>query len=334
MKPSRILISRTDSIGDVILTLPLCGVLKAHFPECKIYFIGRSYTASIIERCIHVDQYINWDEMREKSPAAQIELLRNTGADSIIHVFPRKEILWLAKRAAIPVRIATGRRLQTLTKCNHLVFFTRKGSPLHESQLNLKLLKPLGIDAAYTTEELVAYYGFTRINNTAKQKVTTYLQSINSTKKKIILHPLSKGSAAEWGLEKYHQLVSLLPADQFELFITGTREEGEKIRSFGSFTHPHVHDVTGQFSLAELIEFIQACDALVAASTGPLHIAAATGITAIGLYSPKRPMHPGRWAPIGEKTHIVVAPHHPIKGQYLDIAAEEVAKLLNPSTHN
>jgi ADP-heptose:LPS heptosyltransferase len=38
---------------------------------------------------------------------------------------------------------------------------------------------------------------------------------------------------------------------------------------------------------------------LVAASTGPLHIASAVGIHAIGLYPSKRPMHPGRWMPLG-----------------------------------
>jgi len=44
----------------------------------------------------------------------------------------------------------------------------------------------------------------------------------------------------------------------------------------------------------------------VAASTGPLHLAAALGIKAIGIYPPIRPMHPERWAPIGEKATFLV----------------------------
>jgi ADP-heptose:LPS heptosyltransferase len=39
---------------------------------------------------------------------------------------------------------------------------------------------------------------------------------------------------------------------------------------------------------------------MVAASTGPLHIAAALNKYAIGLFVPLRPMHPGRWEPIGD----------------------------------
>ncbi|MBL0315693.1 MAG: hypothetical protein IPP69_07900 [Flavobacteriales bacterium] len=53
-------------------------------------------------------------------------------------------------------------------------------------------------------------------------------------------------------------------------------------------------------NLAELIAFINQYDGLVAANTGPLHIASACGIHAFGLYSLKRPIHPGRWSPVGK----------------------------------
>jgi len=59
----KIIISRTDSIGDVILTLPVAGVLKKHFPDSLIYFIGRQYTRPVIEACEHVDEFIDGDEI-------------------------------------------------------------------------------------------------------------------------------------------------------------------------------------------------------------------------------------------------------------------------------
>jgi ADP-heptose:LPS heptosyltransferase len=51
---------------------------------------------------------------------------------------------------------------------------------------------------------------------------------------------------------------------------------------------------------------IGAADALVAASTGPLHIAAASGIRTVGLFSMRRPVFPARWAPIGRDVHVLV----------------------------
>ena len=54
----------------------------------------------------------------------------------------------------------------------------------------------------------------------------------------------------------------------------------------------------------ELIDFIALSDGIVSASTGPLHIAAALGKYALGLYSPMRPIHSGRWAPLGKNAQV------------------------------
>jgi ADP-heptose:LPS heptosyltransferase len=67
----------------------------------------------------------------------------------------------------------------------------------------------------------------------------------------------------------------------------------------------HVHDITGKLSLHELIAFISSCQLIVAASTGPLHIAAGTGVHAVGLYPCEKPMHAGRWAPLGKNVHTI-----------------------------
>ena len=72
---------------------------------------------------------------------------------------------------------------------------------------------------------------------------------------------------------------------------------------------PQVTDTCGRFTLEEFISFINATDGIVAMSTGPLHIAAALGKAAIGIFPPIRPMHPGRWAPVGKKAFALVADH-------------------------
>lgn len=328
MNPKNIIISRTDSIGDVVLTLPMCGILKQRFPGIRIYFLGRGYTQAIIESCIHVDEYMNWDKLKEQSPGAQIEAIRKTNSEVIIHVFPRKEVLWLAKRAQIPMRIATGRRLQTISKCNKLVFFSRKGSDLHEAQLNLKLLKPLGIESDFTLSELVNFYGFEKKDPTTEKNIALFLEAFSKEKQRIIFHPLSKGSAAEWSLQNFKELATLLKPEEYDVFITGTKEEGEKIKTTCAFDGQNVHDVTGKFTLQELIAFIRSCDALIAASTGPAHLAAASGIVSISLFTPKRPMHAGRWAPLGKNARVIIAEKHPQKGTGLSISPDAVLQDL------
>jgi heptosyltransferase III len=74
MTPSSIIISRTDSIGDVVLTLPMCGILKEKFPSAKIIFLGKGYTEAIVNACQFVDEFMNWDLIDAKSPASQIAI--------------------------------------------------------------------------------------------------------------------------------------------------------------------------------------------------------------------------------------------------------------------
>lgn len=322
-----IIISRTDSIGDVILTLPMCGRIKSIWPNCRITFLGRGYTEAVIRACMHVDDYINWDEIKTHAPAEQMDRLAQCEADAIIHVYPRKEILWIAKKAGIPLRISTGHRLHALTKCNKLVFFSRSKSELHEAQLNFKLLLPLGISDQLTMTELPLLYGF-KPSITPLPKLALEALDEVGTKRKIILHPLSKGSAPEWSMENYTELINRLPDNEYHFFLTGTAEEGERIRAAVDVSRVNVTDMTGRLSLGELIAFIGRCDMLIAASTGPLHIAAAAGIRAIGLFSPKRPMHPGRWAPVGARANVICADAHPKKNAFLPISSEQVLKAI------
>ena len=146
------------------------------------------------------------------------------------------------------------------------------------------------------------YYGFTRT-----EKIPVWLSSqISKSRVNVILHPKSKGSALEWGLKNFHQLINQLPEEKFKIFITGTKEEGKLIEGRLPFDKMNVMSLIGKLSLGELIAFIQACDCLVASSTGPLHIAAALGKRAVGLFSSRKPIDPGRWSPIGNKSESLV----------------------------
>ncbi len=297
----RIILSRTDSIGDVVLTLPMAGVLKQYFPDCTIIFLGKTYTRPIIEACKFVDDFLDWNEIScIPNPASAISYLQSLKADSIIHVFPVPAICKLSRHAGIPQRIATASRFYTWFNCNRLLRIPRKNSKLHEAQLNLKLLKPLGITREFSSSEIPEFYGLT--SSPAHQ-----LTSLpTSYKFNLILHPKSKGSAREWGLDNFSKLISLLPEDKFNIYISGTKEEGSMMQDFLAAHRSRVTDLTGKLSLSEFIDFIRSCDGLVAASTGPLHLAAALGKHAIGLYAPMRPIFPQRWAPLGKNARYLV----------------------------
>ena len=72
---SHFVISRTDSLGDVILTLPMTYLLKSNFPGSTVSFLGRSYTRDIIECCEYVDCFLDWDEIKKKGVGDTLKTL-------------------------------------------------------------------------------------------------------------------------------------------------------------------------------------------------------------------------------------------------------------------
>jgi heptosyltransferase III len=298
----RIIISRTDNIGDVVLALPMASAIKKAIPAAYILFLGKPYTKDIIKMSPSVDEFVDWEKIKNLSAAEQINTFKKLHADYIIHAFPVKQIARLSKKAGIPNRVgATGRTYQWYN-CNKLVLLSRKRSNLHEAQLNLKLLKPLHIQCDYTIDEVIAKFDL----SPPVMPDDKWVALIDKDKFNLILHPKSKGSAREWPMGHYSQLISLLPADKFKIFITGTAADSEAIQKFIISKHTSVTDLSGKLSLSEFICFISKAGGMLACSTGPLHIAAALGKVAVGIYPPIKPMHSGRWSPLGKNASYLV----------------------------
>jgi ADP-heptose:LPS heptosyltransferase len=295
-----IVISRTDAIGDVILTLPMAKILKDLYPQAHISFIGKGYTMPVLKCCTFIDEVVLDTDFI--SGAWQ----PNVAPDVIIFVKPEKLIAKAAKARGIKLRIGTSHRLFHLIYANKLLRFTRKRSDLHEMELNLKLLSPF-TNQILKKEALVNSYGLT--SPPVSENVKGVLRKTEH-KTAIILHPKSRGSAREWPLESYIELTKHFANTHPEVLflITGTEAEGALIRSENRalLFQPNTIDLTGQLTLKEFISLIGAVDGLVACSTGPLHIASALGKNALGLYPPTKPMHPGRWAPVGPKASFLV----------------------------
>lgn len=316
MQPRHFIISRTDSIGDVVLTLPLAGILKAKFPQAKITFLGQNYTRAVIEACPYVDAFM-------AAPAFLKSGKKDWEKETIIlHVFPKKEIAFHAKRLGIAIRIGTKSRWHHWLSCNKLVWLKRKKSDLHEAQLNARLLAPLSVRQSFSLAELS---GLLSLQKTLPLP-GKFSALLEPGKRHIILHPKSKGSALEWGLERFAALANELDPNLYQIFISGTQAEKEALGPFFSALQRPVTDITGQMTLSEFMAFINACDALVANSTGPLHIAAALGKKAIGLYPGIRPMHAGRWAPLGKQAVAISAKEG--DADMSSISVEEVAGRL------
>ncbi|OGT41108.1 MAG: hypothetical protein A3F13_02960 [Gammaproteobacteria bacterium RIFCSPHIGHO2_12_FULL_40_19] len=298
-----LLISRTDNIGDVILTLPLVGILKQQFPEMKISFLGREYVRAIIEHCADIDSFFSYDALTHLSKEDAIAQIKAHAFDAVIHAFPNKPIALLMKQAGVHNRIGTSHRLYHWWTCNARVNFSRAKSDEHEAQLNLKLLKPFHIETTDNLERLGEYLGLQ-----CKDQLPPHLKSLLKTDRfNLIVHPFTNGHAREWPVSHFNALIRQLPKERVHVIVTGSQKESVVIQDRMLSQCPDITNVAGQCSLRELVQLIANSDGLVANSTGPLHIAAALGIHALGLFPITKGMDPKRWGPIGKKAEVLTA---------------------------
>lgn len=304
--PSSIIISRTDNIGDVILTLPLVHSLKQSYPNKKLILLARNYVKPIVSATTDIDSFLDWDNLKQLPEEKIVSTIQNIHADTIIHAFPEPTITRLTKKAKIPTRISYfNKRLKYILRdCNKWVHFsTKRRSRYHESIRTLLLLKKLRIKPKLNVSELTPYVAL----NPASPLSEKTKQFLSPNRFNLIFHPGSNGHAQEWPVEHFIELYHLLPKDKFNIILTGTASEKEKFHDSLITKCPDAIDTMGKMSLDELISFIGHCDGLIAASTGPLHIAASVGIHCLGIFSPRRQINPRCWEPIGIKAEYLVS---------------------------
>lgn len=297
-----VLICRTDNLGDVVLTLPLAGYLRQLFPGLKIGFLCRRYASAIVEQCSAID-YVVERETLDGSLADAAHWMREAGIDTIIFAKPDRRLGAAAKKAGIPQRVGTSHRLFHWMYCNRLAHFSRVKSALHEAQLNFALLRPLGIDTIPPISGIAPLYGMRPAAAANGDSVATVAAAqFDPACFNLILHPKSNGNGREWPSDHYLALAKLLAAEPaIVLWVTGCESEGSWLAEHAPslLQQPNVRNLCGRLSLAQLAGVIRAADGLIASGTGPVHISAAVGQRTLGLYPPLKPIHPGRWAPIG-----------------------------------
>lgn len=301
---SHILICRTDNIGDVVLTLPMAQRLHELNPGARISLLCRSYVADVAKLSSCIDEVVVLEDI-EQDPVA---FFKNSDIDTVIFAQPNRMLVHAAFRAGIRNRIGNARqKLYLMLFCNRWVRFSKRLTDHHEAQINFEFLKPFGDDAIPTLEEVSHYQHFDL--PTPDQGMSSLLCGEHFN---LIFHPRSNGHGREWPVEHFEQLARLLATDhRIRIWLTGSAAEGEWLHANAAslLAQPNVTDMCGRFSLQQLAVFINESDALIASGTGPLHLSGALGKHTIGVFPPTRPMHPGRWAALGEHSVNLCSSH-------------------------
>lgn len=296
--PRRVLIARTDALGDVVCTLPMVQALRKRHPEVMVDLLVRPYAAPVAACSIGVNEVVQWTPECVDDPKGRGEQGLSKGQyDAVVMAFPDQAVIRAAQAARIPIRIGTGRRLAAF-RLTHRLWDSRKHSGGHEAWHGLRLLQSLGVDAP----DLRPTGTFLTAPPSSPQ-VETWLDRLGPTF--VLLHPGSHGSAGNARPEDVAQWAHQLADAGVQVGLTGTAKEGA---AFAEYLPEHraIHSLFGALSLEELLALQSHASLVMASSTGPLHTASALGIPVVGVYHTSAPAWPERWAPIGPNAQVVL----------------------------
>ena len=307
-QPGRILVIRTDRIGDTLLSTPALSALRERYPASRIAMLVTPYTQQVIAGHPALDGTLIDDRTGlHRGLAGFLRLaktLRNECFDTAIVLHPTLRLALLCLLCGIPTRVGTGYRAYSFL-FNRRVYEHRKDARRHEVALNLSLVFALTGEVAKPEPILI-------IPDEAHNVITKRLGKwgIGPDEPVVTLHPGSGGSARSWPAASYARLGQKLMDMGIRVVLTGGPGERPLVEGIAVTMTPPPFVTVDDLTIKELAALLAKSRLCITNSTGPLHMAAAVKTPTVALFCPITPCSPTRWGPYGDG-HVVMQPDVP-----------------------
>lgn len=317
----KILIIRTDRIGDVILTTPAIKALRRAYPKAFIAILVSASTRDLVLGNTDLDEVLVDDHLgRHQGLTGYIRLIRMLRArkfDVVFNFHTKKRTNLLCFLARIPKRV--GYRNEKLGfLLNVPVFDDRASGVKHEASYCLDLLKAVGVNA----DQLDLYVP---LQPRAEEWAEDFIKSLKLARETrlIVIHPGASCPTKKWPVERFVALIQGLQKYTAKILLVGGSETGSICAQISRSVSCPVIDLTGKISLAQLTSLLKRCQLMISNDSGPVHVASALGVPVVSIFTRDQPgINPERWRPLGPKSLFVAPKVQPkmnfAKGEILD----------------
>ncbi len=294
----RILVIRTDRIGDVLLSTPVAGALKKVSEENHVAMMVSPYTKPILENNPNVDEIVVLRPTEKNGDLAR--RLSRGRYDVAVLLHPTLRLAWVLARSGIPRRIGTASRVYSFL-FNERIRMRRSLANLHEAECNLAMVEPLCGKANSIHPEVF-------ITEDEKALADERLASLGLNSGDFVaIHPGSGGSARDWPLQRFAGLADAVESNLGKrVLVTGGPGEEELISRMMSFLKSRPARIVGESGIRVLAALLARSSALVTNSTGPMHLATAVGTPVVSIFCPVRGCSPKRWGPLGTRNAVLM----------------------------
>jgi ADP-heptose:LPS heptosyltransferase len=280
---NRIAVLRANALGDYLQSLPALESLRAAYPEAEIVLLGAPWHAQTltgrpgpIDRVLVVPavEGIREPVPDDPVPADQLtEFLDKARAEGFdlalqIHGGGRNSNPFVTKLGA---RVTAGLRAADAPPLDRTVPY-RFYQP--EVFRYLEVTELVGAPA-------VAYrprFALLPTDRTEAARVAP--DGIRCA----VVHPGASDSRRRWPAERFSQVATFLTGQGMEVLVTGTPAERDLVAEVVAGAGSGVHPVVGELTIGGLGALLAHAAVIMSNDTGPLHLAAAVGTPAVGLF--------------------------------------------------
>ncbi len=290
------LVIRLGALGDVLHTTPAIRALAA--AGHTVDYLTDPGAAPLVEGHPGVRRVIRYDRQRaDRGLAGFLRLARHLRAAryDVIADLQGNTRSWLLTVAAGAARRVRYRK-------------DRRGTPRHAVDNFTATLSPLGLGPRPTGPGAPRFVPSAAAVAAADAALAA-AGGVPAGRRLVALHVGASQPLKAWAPDRFGRLATLL-ASGSELAVVFTSAPADRPQveaAVGEARAAGVHpgpilDLGGRLDLAGLGALYARCAAVVVADTGPLHIAAAVGTRAVGLFGPTDPVRTG---PYGEGHRVV-----------------------------
>jgi ADP-heptose:LPS heptosyltransferase len=268
----RLVLSRPDRLGDVIITSSLLPSLRAALPETEIYWIAAEPYRCLFAGHPCLNGFFNGEEAGEA-------LLR-LKPEAIIHFHPNAALAQAALTALIPGRIGYRERGSD-SWLTHAVEDHRAEGLCHEAAYAAALLNPLELALLPSKPCLhLASDSLARL----QAKLSWDLASTNYA----VLNPTAHSKTLRWPWRRFFDVGRNLASAHHLLpvLIGSPADDPDGLALHQAWQEAGlVHEnLLGRLALDELAQLLRHARLLISRNTGPSHLAAAMDCPQIEIF--------------------------------------------------
>jgi heptosyltransferase-2 len=279
----RVLIVRTDRIGDVVMATPIVREIRRQFPDAFIATLTQPHTRDIFLHNPYVNVCLSDDLTKESFWPIVRELRSHRFTDGLL-LLPTERAAYQMFLGGVRNRITVGHKLYGVLTFMKGVSRNNYTPLRHEADYSMDLARKIGIAPTDITPEIF-------VTDEEKARAISLLRNrgVHPGGTMLFLHTGTLGSSPNWSEPRYVTLVKSLLMEfrdpSFRVLLTAREMTRDFLNEVISFDKERVIDISSEITgVREFIRFMSVASILVAPSTGPAHIADALNIPCVVIH--------------------------------------------------